>query len=95
MERFADLMEEKLRQNDHKAHWLTQSLDYLEDRRDQEMEELKDALTAYKKVRDLRVCAPLTVDALKEAVRHEAVDVANFIMMICEVVESEVLISRK
>lgn len=66
---FAAGMEAKLRMNDHKPHWRTCSLEYLRARLSQEVAELDGALE----------------DGDPRLVRGEAVDVANFAMMLADV----------
>jgi hypothetical protein len=65
--RFAEAMEEKLLANDHKTHWNTVSLTYLRHRLGMELEELDRAFIS---------------GAGEEQVQGEAVDVANFAMML-------------
>jgi hypothetical protein len=64
VQEFAERMELKLRENDHKAHWRKTNRAYLMERLRQEMRELERAVRANKGVHD------------------EAVDVANFAMMV-------------
>jgi NTP pyrophosphatase (non-canonical NTP hydrolase) len=71
--RFALAMERKLRLNDHKGGWTHESIDYLLERLDEEVEELKKALHPMRKDDPQRLL-------------KEAVDVANFCMMIADVV---------
>lgn len=66
---FADLMEAKLRENDHKPGWKRDHPADLMDRLKEELAELHDALFAG----DLELIGP------------EAADVANFAMMIADV----------
>lgn len=67
---FAVLMEEKLRKNDHKSHWSKESFTYLFSRLDEEMKELNQAVASAK------------TDC--ERITDEAIDVANFLMMITD-----------
>lgn len=63
---FAGEMEQKLRKNDHKVHWSKCGLVYLINGLQGELDELK---TAYSEKNDM-------------AIVDEAVDVANFAMMV-------------
>lgn len=67
---FADAMEAKLKENDHKRHWRYLGMQTLSMRLTQEREELRRAVE---------------VGDHKEVLR-EAADVANFAMMIADVV---------
>lgn len=67
---FASAMEQKLRANDHKRHWRDMSIQYLSMRLTQERKELYAAIASG--------------DATK--VLNEAADVANFAMMVADVV---------
>jgi len=69
--RFADRMREKLRENEHKPHWADCSPTWLLDRLFDEANELRDEL------RDSQDAG---------AVARECADVANFAMMIADVV---------
>ena len=64
---FAEAMEQKLRDNDHKSGWKDCKLSYLWRRVGEEMMEFEDA------VLDGEKCL------------GEAADVANYLMMICDV----------
>ncbi len=66
---FADAMERKLRENDHKRHWRDMPLQYLSMRLTQERKELYAAIASG--------------DAAK--VLDESADVANFAMMVADV----------
>lgn len=70
--RFAELMEQKLRANDHKGHWLGSSLSYLIARLREECGELIDAVL-YEE------------DSTPGHITEEAADVANFAMFIADV----------
>lgn len=70
--RFAELMEQKLRGNDHKGHWRGASLSYLIARLREECGELIDAVL-YEE------------DSTPGHITEEAVDVANFAMFIADV----------
>jgi len=71
---FADLMEARLKANDHKAGWRGERLPYLFRRLREETDELFEAM---RPSADWRM-AP-------EAVGREAADVANFAMMIADI----------
>lgn len=68
VEWFADAMERKLRDNDHKRHWTHMSMQYLSMRLTQERKELYRAVA----------------DGDAEKVLAEAADVANFAMMLAD-----------
>lgn len=68
---FALAMEAKLSANDHKAHWRAVDISYLFHRLHQELNELE---TAHEQM-------------IAADVRAEAVDVANFAMMIFDRIE--------
>lgn len=70
VEQFAQLMEHRLRQNDHKGGWYGMTLDQLLKRLRQETAELRDAIHD-----------PMPNAA---AIQCEAADVANFAMMISD-----------
>lgn len=70
---FAALMEKKLAANDHKGGWSTDDVDALLARLDEELVELKTALADVGKGNGAAVVAAF-----------EAVDVANFAMMITD-----------
>lgn len=65
---FANAMELKLKENDHKRHWSHMSMQFLSMRLTQEREELRKAVAAGDVAEILR----------------EAADVANFAMMIAD-----------
>jgi len=67
---FAMAMELKLRRNDHKKHWRECSIEYLLKRLGDEVEELRMVIEA---------------NGSAGTVLGEAVDVANFAMMIADV----------
>lgn len=73
---FGELMEERLRENDHKGGWQDESAGWLLGRLLQEVRELEIVLSQ-------RVS--LDPDVFKQLVAHEAADVANFAMFICDV----------
>jgi NTP pyrophosphatase (non-canonical NTP hydrolase) len=70
VKRFAVLMETKLRKNDYKSHWSKESFTYLFSRLDEEMKELNQAVSSAK------------TDPAR--ITDEAIDVANFLMMIVD-----------
>jgi NTP pyrophosphatase (non-canonical NTP hydrolase) len=70
---FAQQMEKKLQENDHKQHWSECDSDYLIARMEQEMDELLKALIDYK-----------FGNGSREEVVREAADVGNFAMMIAD-----------
>jgi hypothetical protein len=72
---FAVEMETKLRANDHKGHWRNCDFPYLDRRLDEEIKELKSALS--------RLDHPVTPEQ-RQRVIAEAADVANFAMMIAD-----------
>ena len=67
---FADAMEAKLKENDHKRHWRYLGMQTLSMRLTQEREELRRAVEG----------------GDPESVLREAADVANFAMMIADTV---------
>jgi len=67
---FAEEMEKVLRQNDHKTHWSKCDIKYLHNRLMDEIHELSDSVA----------CESPPVVIIKEAV-----DVANFAMMLADV----------
>lgn len=71
VEWFADAMERKLRANDHKRHWSNMSIQYLSMRLTQERKELYRAVA----------------EGDPEKVLAEAADVANFAMMLADMVK--------
>lgn len=73
LEWFAEEMEKKLQENDHKVHWSEVDGDYLISRMEQEMVELMKAII------DVRFGS----GDPKEVI-YEAADVANFAMMIAD-----------
>ena len=72
VEVFAVEMERRLRRNDYKGGWLDEHLDYLIERLEEEVEELKRASRRYGSKRNDR------------SVIMEAADVANFAMMLAD-----------
>ena len=78
VQRFAELMERVLRENDHKGGWEDESEDYLIERLEGEAHELRRALC----LRCQTCLARNMDDPDSSEVLHEAADVANFAMMI-------------
>jgi len=70
---FADAMEAKLKENDHKQHWSSMPMQYLIGRLAEEQEELREAIEGEN----------------SEEILKEAADVANFAMMIADVAKSK------
>ena len=66
---FADAMERKLRENDHKRHWTGMGMQYLSMRLTQERKELYAAIAS----------------GDPTLVLDEAADIANFAMMVADV----------
>lgn len=78
---FSELMEKKLQANDHKGGWHHCSLDYLTYRMREEQAELFQALTLYHRFPN---------EQTRVLVEDECSDVANFAMMIADLVNKEV-----
>lgn len=70
LKNFAENMEVVLKANDHKNNWNKCTLQYLTMRLTEEREELAEALRAND----------------KEGIKHECCDIANFCMMIFDIV---------
>jgi hypothetical protein len=84
---FALLMEQKLRENDHKGGWKDEGTVYLSRRCGNELTELRTAVSALHKEK-MRGWPPVDSakrDELRATVGREAADVANFAMMIADV----------
>jgi NTP pyrophosphatase (non-canonical NTP hydrolase) len=81
---FAQQMEMKLQENDHKQHWSECDSDYLISRMEQEMDELLKALIDYRFGK-----------GTKEEVIKEAADVANFAHMIADNMRGHPSIDRR
>ncbi len=79
--RFAETMEKKLKENDHKGGWDDCSIDFLTYRLRQEQAELFEALTLFYKFPN---------EQTKKLVEDECADVANFSMMIHDLVNKRV-----
>jgi len=67
--KFAVIMEKKLKRNDHKGGWVGEDIDYLLDRLDEEVVELRKAIEK---------------EHIGKRIKNEAADVANFAMMIAD-----------
>jgi|WetSurMetagenome_2_1015567.scaffolds.fasta_scaffold03410_5 hypothetical protein len=92
VKQFAIAMELKLRENDHKRGWQDCDYEYLTDKIDIELEELVEALEAHTNyVGDSRThkAHVLGVEA-----QQEAVDVANFAMMVYDKLEHNLVMSN-
>ena len=74
--RFAEEIERKLRENDHKGGWSNEFPQWLLARAQEELNELDDAVDA---IRANGISEERTAH-----VRAEAVDVVNFVMMVTE-----------
>ena len=79
--RFAWAMEERLRANDHKGGWSDMHIEEIQWRVWEEYEELAGAIDRY--------CIELS-DEARSAVRHEAADTANFLLMLFDRLDAEV-----
>lgn len=77
---FAELMEEVLQENDHKGGWANEDFDYLFDRLTEEKRELRNLF--YRP--DFMLSLELKPSKSKKEAIKEAVDVANFCMMIVD-----------
>jgi NTP pyrophosphatase (non-canonical NTP hydrolase) len=84
VEKFAELMEERLAANDYKCGWADADTDYLLGRIEDEVHELKEALFEHDWVRT-------GSKELAINVRKECADVANFAMMIADVLCDETI----
>ena len=82
VQKFAELMEKVLQENDHKGGWENCDFDYLFIRLTEEKRELRNLFHKRKFHYDLE----LKSEKLKEKAIKEAVDVANFCMMIADVI---------
>jgi hypothetical protein len=80
VEAFAQLMEAKLRENDHKGGWSHEEPAYLLERMQEEAEELDDAVEPHR-----FYVPPTCSEGDKWRIGREAADVANFAMMIADV----------
>lgn len=80
VKKFAELMEQTLQENDHKGGWEQEDFDYLFDRLTQERRELRSMFYRPCSMWDLQ----LRPSKSKEQAIKEAIDVANFCMMIAD-----------
>lgn len=84
---FAEIMEQKLKENDHKSHWTEESYSYLLERLEEEVSELKEKIS---KIRfgGGRALADESIEGILEPepedIQRECADVANFAMMIAD-----------
>ncbi len=88
---FAEIMEAKLKANDHKSGWLNNTPDSLLTRLKEETKELIEVLEWRK--RDTGRSAGdglLVTDVSNEKIINEAADIANFAMMIADLFGSEI-----
>lgn len=83
VQRFAELMESKLRENTHKGGWDHEGPGYFSKRIGDEMRELRSVLDEYRVAHRARPSA--VTDDLRRRIGREAADVANFAMMIADV----------
>lgn len=81
---FANIMEAKLQENDHKGGWKTDDAEDLFVRLGEECVELSEAIGLWRIQDDWRSAA-LHLLACRKNVAREAADVANFAMMIADV----------
>jgi NTP pyrophosphatase (non-canonical NTP hydrolase) len=86
LQRFAELMEKTLRENDHKGGWENMSTSSIMRRIDEELGELKDARIIMEHAAFTR---STTFAARCRQVAKEAADVANFAMMLADNVTKE------
>ncbi|WP_260866687.1 hypothetical protein [Bacillus pumilus] len=75
--RFSELMEDKLKANDHKGGWDECSIDFLTYRLREEQAELFEALRLYHR---------FPSNDTRKRVEDECADVANFSMMIVDLI---------
>ncbi|MBK5428546.1 hypothetical protein ACTFRP_31475 [Bacillus cereus group sp. MYBK234-1] len=73
---FAEQMESKLQENDHKGGWQDCDLQWLVKRLKEEVNELESALKDF----------PISFNEYSENVIKESADVSNFSMMIADIV---------
>lgn len=81
---FADAMERKLQQNDHKGGWGNMPSSWLFRRLRAEMEELEAVRKTYIDAIEMRE-PNKDLSTLREAILSECADVANFAMMIADI----------
>lgn len=80
---FALLMENELRNNDHKPGWKSDSAQKLLDRVGQELKELTTVVIQFNDAR--RADGAVNMEALRAKIREEGADVANMVMMVVDV----------
>ena len=80
---FQRIMWDKLKANTHKGSWHVNSPEYLLKRLREEVDELEKAIL--RPVRPADASGPFSIDGNAEEVAKEAADVANFAMMIADV----------
>lgn len=81
---FAQAMEERLRANDGKGGWRDETVGHLMSRLRDEVEELGEALVALEE-EEGEDNHKITWNFAREKVKREAADVANFAMMVADV----------
>jgi NTP pyrophosphatase (non-canonical NTP hydrolase) len=77
---FANEMEKALQENDYKGGWHDEDFDFLFERLTEEKKELRNCFCRFKKFLALEPKDSKT----KNQIIREAVDVANFVMMIAD-----------
>jgi NTP pyrophosphatase (non-canonical NTP hydrolase) len=83
VQKFAEAMELKLRQNDHKGGWKGENESWLMLRAHEELSEMFRVMEK-RKVYDVNLCyLPSTVH--REMILSECADVSNFCMMIADI----------
>lgn len=88
LQRFSEIMEQKLQENDHKGHWKGCNLGYLTRRLKEEVRELEEKISLYKQdiaMGGRSVGEGLGLAPTPQTIHEEAADVANFAMMIAYV----------
>ena len=80
---FARAMEQKLRENEHKGGWQDETADWLLERLEEEVKELKAAAVRPLSASDLLDWNKRHAEYQTKVLR-EAADVANFAMMVCD-----------
>jgi len=84
VDKFAELMENRLRENDHKGGWSNENTDWLFKRLLDESDELKKAMDEYDVYQMAYTPRPGELQDRRRNVRKECADVANFAMMIAD-----------
>jgi len=84
---FSEIMEQKLKENDHKSHWSKADIDYLLKRLNEEVTELENKFLKLE-TRNTRALADDSMGDIfmpePEDIQRECADVANFAMMIAD-----------